>query len=170
MGQQDLDQGAGACSITEIASAASRYHWCPAGNAPLRHKQRAPEALGTDEASPGTGSCIAPKVTGPCGCAGSRACRGQVEETSAPRRSQHRAGVRALGSAGPLSTWRGTWDRRGADVLEGDALRQPHRSQGTANDPVRMNVHAPSPTTRQSSTPSASRNCRAVIGSLMRST
>src|SRR5206468_12398176 len=35
------------------------------------------------------------------------------------------------------------------------------------NDPVRKYAHAPSPTTRQSSTPSDSWNCRIVIRSLM---
>ena len=38
------------------------------------------------------------------------------------------------------------------------------------DDPVRKYVHAPSPSTRQSSTPSASWNCRGVIRSVMAST
>src|SRR5262245_65374737 len=37
-----------------------------------------------------------------------------------------------------------------------------------ANDPVRKYAHAPAPTTRQSSTPSASWNCRGSIGSFTR--
>src|SRR5437867_9062821 len=56
----------------------------------------------------------------------------------------------------------GWWSARPATSLVARRSRAP-----ASNEPVRKYVHAPSPTTRQSSTPSDSWNLRAVMPSLM---
>src|SRR2546430_16845571 len=61
-----------------------------------------------------------------------------------------------------LRSTSGWWSSRPASSLMAVTSRAP-----VANDLVRKKAHAPSPTTRQSSTPTDSWNCRGVIWSFM---